>query len=162
MSLVLLQLLLHPHLAHLPSPHFRGYSPSLLSRSSSSMAVGENSTSSSKKGHVCPPSNATHPRDRWEMAFVYAFITKFTAMKPKIEGFINVTEWVLCHLFCEFRRMLRCNVCGCSLEEALMSQRAHPILVQVLSRFILTLRPQTRNLRYVGFCRTPFAWDTFF
>ena len=39
-----------------------------------------------KKGHVCPPSNATHPRDRWEAAFVYSFICKFTQLRAKVEG----------------------------------------------------------------------------
>jgi hypothetical protein len=31
-----------------------------------------------------------------------------------------------------------------------MSQRAHPVLVQVLTRFILLLKPQTRNIRCDG------------
>lgn len=39
-----------------------------------------------KKGHICPPSNATHPRDRWEAAFVYSFICKFTQLRAKVEG----------------------------------------------------------------------------
>lgn len=40
-----------------------------------------------KKGHICPPSDAKHPSDRWETAFVYAFIVKFTNLRNKIEGF---------------------------------------------------------------------------
>ena len=47
-----------------------------------------------KKGHVCPPSDAVHPRDRWETAFVYAFITKFTNTKAKTEGFETPEELV--------------------------------------------------------------------
>ena len=39
-----------------------------------------------KKGHICPPSNATHPSDRWESLFVYAFICKFTKLRGKVEG----------------------------------------------------------------------------
>lgn len=122
-----------------------------MSRSLFPMAIGEKSTSLEKKGHVCPPSNATHPRDRWETAFVYAFITRFTTMKPKIEGFINVTELVLRSSLYHVRRTLIRHVYCNSLEEALMSQRAHPILVQVLSRFVLILKPQTRNLGCVEF-----------
>ncbi|TDL28009.1 hypothetical protein BD410DRAFT_713344 [Rickenella mellea] len=77
-----------------------------------------------KKGHICPPSNATHPSDRWETAFVYAFITKFTNLKAKIEGFENPMD----------------------LEDALLSPLQHPILVAILSYFIRSLKPQTRNL----------------
>ncbi|KAH9937290.1 uncharacterized protein B0H18DRAFT_969961 [Fomitopsis serialis] len=68
-----------------------------------------------KKGHVCPPSNATHPRDRWEAAFVYSFICKFTQLRAKTGG-------------------------------ALLSPEPNPIITQILARFILNLRPQTRNL----------------
>ena len=39
------------------------------------------------KAHVCPASDAKHPSDRWETAFVYAFITKFTNLRSKVEGF---------------------------------------------------------------------------
>lgn len=44
------------------------------------------------KGHVCPPSKATHPRDRWETVFAYSFILKFTDLKKKVEDFGNVME----------------------------------------------------------------------
>lgn len=47
------------------------------------------------KAHVCPPSNATHPRDRWETAFVYAFIQKFTNWRSKVEGFESINEFVV-------------------------------------------------------------------
>ena len=45
-----------------------------------------------KKPHVCPPSDATHPRDRWETLFAYSFITRFTDLKKKVEDFNNVME----------------------------------------------------------------------
>ena len=47
-----------------------------------------------KKGHVCPPSDANHPRDRWESFFVYAFICKFTQLREKVEGFETAMEYV--------------------------------------------------------------------
>ncbi|KAF8216032.1 hypothetical protein K438DRAFT_1704971 [Mycena galopus ATCC 62051] len=77
-----------------------------------------------KKGHVCPPSNATHPSGRWESLFVYSFITKFTNLRTKIEGLETPMDF----------------------EEALLSQEPNTILTQLLARFILNLRPQTRNL----------------
>ncbi|KAL5494905.1 hypothetical protein ACEPAI_367 [Sanghuangporus weigelae] len=80
--------------------------------------------SSDKKPHICPPSNATHPSGRWETAFVYGFIIKFTNLRQKVEGFEGQTD----------------------LEEALLSPTQHPVLVQILSRFVLNLKPQTRNL----------------
>jgi hypothetical protein len=45
-----------------------------------------------KKGHVCPPSTATHPEDRWETAFVYSFICKFTKLKQEVDGLETATE----------------------------------------------------------------------
>lgn len=39
-----------------------------------------------KKGHVCPPSTAIHPEDRWETAFVYSFICKFTKLRQEVDG----------------------------------------------------------------------------
>ncbi|KAF7784080.1 hypothetical protein Agabi119p4_245 [Agaricus bisporus var. burnettii] len=77
-----------------------------------------------RKGHVCPPSTATHPMDRWESLFVYAFILKFTNLKGKIQGFETPMD----------------------LEEALMSREPNDILTKILIRFILNLKPQTRNL----------------
>ncbi|KAJ7170061.1 hypothetical protein C8R46DRAFT_1091016 [Mycena filopes] len=76
------------------------------------------------KGHVCPPSNATHPSGRWESLFVYSFICKFTNLRAKVEGLETPMDF----------------------EEALLSQEPNTILTQVLSRFIQNLRPQTRNL----------------
>ncbi|KAF9814526.1 hypothetical protein IEO21_05077 [Rhodonia placenta] len=80
--------------------------------------------SADKKGHICPPSDATHPRDRWESAFVYAFVCKFTNLRSKVEGLDTPMDF----------------------EEALLSEEPHPIVTQILARFILNLRPQTRNL----------------
>ncbi|KAF7347682.1 hypothetical protein MVEN_01525300 [Mycena venus] len=81
-------------------------------------------TSYEKKGHVCPPSTATHPSGRWESLFVYGFICKFTNLRAKVEGLETPMDF----------------------EEALLSQEPNTILTQVLARFILNLRPQTRNL----------------
>ncbi|KAI9444850.1 hypothetical protein H4582DRAFT_1911687 [Lactarius indigo] len=47
-----------------------------------------------KRGHVCPPSTATHPKDRWESLFVYSFIIKFTQMRGKVEGLNSPMECV--------------------------------------------------------------------
>ena len=55
---------------------------------------GGDAAVSDKKGHVCPPSDAIHPRDRWESLFVYAFICKFTTLRGKVEGFHNALECV--------------------------------------------------------------------
>ncbi|KIJ26909.1 hypothetical protein M422DRAFT_216084 [Sphaerobolus stellatus SS14] len=77
-----------------------------------------------KKGHVCPPSKATHPADRWETAFVYTFITKFTKLKQEVDGLETVED----------------------LEEALLFNGPHPILEQLLARLMRYLRPQTRNV----------------
>ncbi|KAJ3567991.1 hypothetical protein NP233_g6002 [Leucocoprinus birnbaumii] len=77
-----------------------------------------------RKGHVCPPSGATHPSDRWESLFVYSFILKFTNVKEKTLGFESPMDF----------------------EDALMSREPNDILTKILSRFILNLKPQTRNL----------------
>lgn len=50
---------------------------------------------SDKKGHVCPPSYATHPRDRWESLFVFSFISKFTQLRGKVEGLNSPMECVI-------------------------------------------------------------------
>lgn len=47
-----------------------------------------------KKGHTCPPSTATHPADRWETAFIYSFICKFTKIKQDVDGLDTVSELV--------------------------------------------------------------------
>ncbi|TFK77353.1 hypothetical protein BDN72DRAFT_784428 [Pluteus cervinus] len=77
-----------------------------------------------KKGHICPPSNAKHPSDRWESLFVYSFICKFTSLRGKTEGLETPMD----------------------LENALLSREPEPILTKVLTQFILNLKPQTRNL----------------
>ncbi|KAF8899001.1 hypothetical protein BD779DRAFT_1607614 [Infundibulicybe gibba] len=76
------------------------------------------------KGHICPPSDATHPSDRWESLFVYSFICKFTHLRGKVEGLETPMDF----------------------ENALLSQEPNTILTKLLSQFILNLRPQTRNL----------------
>lgn len=77
-----------------------------------------------KKGHICPPSNAKHPSDRWESLFVYSFIFKFTNLRGKVEGLETPMDF----------------------ENALLSREPDPVLSRILQQFILNLRPQTRNL----------------
>ncbi|KAI0068137.1 hypothetical protein BV25DRAFT_1867186 [Artomyces pyxidatus] len=77
-----------------------------------------------KKGHKCPPSNATHPRDRWETLFVYSFICKFTTLRAKVEGLDTPSDF----------------------EDALLSHEPHHVMTQILTRFVLNLRPQARNV----------------
>ncbi|KAG2756416.1 hypothetical protein P692DRAFT_20852863 [Suillus brevipes Sb2] len=77
-----------------------------------------------KKGHICPPSNAKHPSDRWESLFVYSFICKFTNLRSKVEGLETPMDF----------------------ENALLTHGPDPILQKILQQFILNLRPQTRNL----------------
>ncbi|KAG2062300.1 hypothetical protein BDR06DRAFT_946442 [Suillus hirtellus] len=77
-----------------------------------------------KKGHICPPSNAKHPSDRWESLFVYSFICKFTNLRLKLEGLETPMDF----------------------ENALLTHGPDPILQKILQQFILNLRPQTRNL----------------
>lgn len=45
------------------------------------------------KAHVCPPSAAIHPADRWESLFVYSFICKFTNLRHKVEGLETPMEY---------------------------------------------------------------------
>ncbi|TFK94374.1 hypothetical protein K466DRAFT_642164 [Polyporus arcularius HHB13444] len=77
-----------------------------------------------KKGHICPPSNAKHPSDRWESLFVYGFICRFTQLRAKVEGFYSPMDF----------------------EDALLSPEPNLIMTQILARFVLNLRPGTRNL----------------
>ncbi|KAF8756238.1 hypothetical protein RHS01_04818 [Rhizoctonia solani] len=66
--------------------------------------------------------NADHPSSRWETAYVYAFIVKFTSLRGK-DGLESPTD----------------------LEEALLFPGPSPVLEQVLARFVLNLRPGSRN-----------------
>ncbi|KAH9178763.1 hypothetical protein EDB89DRAFT_1928386 [Lactarius sanguifluus] len=77
-----------------------------------------------KRGHLCPPSAATHPKDRWESLFVYSFIVKFTQMRGKVEGLNSPMDF----------------------EDALLSNEPHTVMTQILTRFVLNLRPSTRNI----------------
>ncbi|KAF9074803.1 hypothetical protein BDP27DRAFT_1315996 [Rhodocollybia butyracea] len=76
------------------------------------------------KSHVCPPSNAKHPSDRWESLFVYSFLCRFTNLRGKVEGLETPMD----------------------LENALLLREPNAIVTGILSRFILNLRPHTRNL----------------
>lgn len=67
---------------------------------SSTMKPSTSDSATDKKGHICPPSNAKHPSDRWESLFVYGFICRFTQLRAKVEGFHSPMEYVLlypCH-----------------------------------------------------------------
>ncbi|KAH9944232.1 uncharacterized protein BXZ73DRAFT_87172 [Epithele typhae] len=88
------------------------------------MPTSLSKSSSDKKGHMCPPSDAAHPSDRWESLFVYGFICKFTQLRTKVEGFHSPMDF----------------------EDALLSPEPNLIMTQILSRFVLNLRPGTRNL----------------
>ncbi|KAF8506753.1 hypothetical protein F5888DRAFT_1644995 [Russula emetica] len=88
------------------------------------MRKAHNEPPSDKKGHVCPPSYATHPRDRWESLFVFSFISNFTQLRGKMEGLNSPMDF----------------------EEALLSHEPHTIMTQILTRFVLNLRPGTRNI----------------
>lgn len=101
-----------------------------------------------KKGHICPPSKANHPRNRWECLFVYAFICKFTNLRGKTDGLNSPMECV-CPPFVSFAALTPLLASFPSFEEALLSTDPNPILTQVFARFVLNLRPLTRNLRYV-------------
>ena len=99
--------------------------------------------SNNKRGHVVPKSTATHPRDRWETLFVYAFIKKFTKIHETVPTFYSCDESVF---FCVSSPI---SLIYCSLEDGLLTQPGEPdlILEHVIRIFIKNLRPQTRNLR---------------
>jgi len=101
------------------------------------------------RGHVCPPSDAVHPSDRWESLFVYSFILKFTNLRGKVEGLETCMEWVAiwCFYLLSFSNLCLGMFCN-SFENALLLREPNTIITEILSRFILNLRPQTRNLRW--------------
>lgn len=104
---------------------------------------------SEKKSHVCPPSNAIHPSDRWESLFVYSFVCKFTSLRGKIEGLETPMEWALLHLLWSIlKKTHHLGTFSLSFETALLSREPNPILTQLLGQFILNLKPHTRNLRW--------------
>lgn len=102
----------------------------------------------SSKGHICPPSNAKHPCDRWESLFIYSFICKFTNLRGKVEGLETPMEWVhrYCYFLTNYAHVQSGMVVG-SLENALLLREPNAIVTNILTRFILNLRPNTRNLR---------------
>ena len=101
-----------------------------------------------KKGHICPPSKAIHPCNRWECIFVYAFICKLTNLRGKTDGLNSPMECVWFG-FVSFATLTPFPAFFFSFEEALLSTDPNPILTQILARFVLNLRPLTRNLRCV-------------
>ena len=98
-----------------------------------------------KKGHICPPSCATHPRDRWESLFIFSFITKFTQLRGKVEGLNSPMECVDTPVASSH---VSSKTYGSrSFEEALLSHEPDAVMTQILTRFVLNLRPGTRNIR---------------
>jgi hypothetical protein len=100
--------------------------------------------SKNKRGHVVPRSTATHPRDRWETLFVYAFIKKFTKLHETVPGFYSCDELVF---FCASSPVSL--IVFAASRMAFLAQPGEPdlILEHVIRVFIKNLRPQTRNLR---------------
>ncbi|EJD51911.1 hypothetical protein AURDEDRAFT_55949 [Auricularia subglabra TFB-10046 SS5] len=80
-----------------------------------------------KIGHVCPPSTATHPRDRWETSFVYAFVQRFLANGKEKAPVLGLDTPM-------------------DLEAALLSNQPEPVLEQILQRFVKNLRPKKGNV----------------
>jgi hypothetical protein len=105
------------------------------------MRKAHNEPPSDKRGHLCPPSFATHPRDRWESLFVFSFVSNFTQLRGKVEGLNSPMECVIGpNILFRFLNFP-------SFEEALLSHEPHTIMTQILTRFVLNLRPGTRNIR---------------
>lgn len=73
-----------------PPPAFVAVTALRLQRISIMSAGSSNQVE--KKGHICLVGDAKHPSERWETAFVYVFITKFTNLRQRVEGFENVQE----------------------------------------------------------------------
>lgn len=80
--------------------------PSIMKAVAVAVAVAD--SAGDKKGHICPPSNAAHPRDRWESLFVYSFICKFTNMRGKVDGLNTPMECVRVPAAGAGIRSLRC------------------------------------------------------
>lgn len=71
------------------------------------MKTGSVDVDNEPKGHICPPSDAKHPKDRWESLFVYGFICRFTTLRGKVEGLDSPVEYV--HQYtAEYFRYLTC------------------------------------------------------
>lgn len=63
-------------------------------------------------------------------------------------GFIRQWSTFDCLIASLNRRLLTLVGWVVSFEDALLSPEPNPIMTQILSRFVLNLRPGTRNLRY--------------
>jgi hypothetical protein len=74
---------------------------------------------------------------------VYSFIIKFTQLRGKVDGLNSPMECVEfpVHFPCIFLSPVP------SFEEALLSHEPHTIMTQILTRFVLNLKPGTRNVR---------------
>ncbi|KAH7107054.1 hypothetical protein BKA62DRAFT_685899 [Auriculariales sp. MPI-PUGE-AT-0066] len=81
-----------------------------------------------KKPHVCPPSTAATPRDRWETAFVYAFVKRFIENERDPKSYIFGLET------------------PGDLEEALLSSQPEPALEQILMRFVKNLKTKKGSI----------------
>jgi hypothetical protein len=70
-----------------------------LLRPESQRALSEMSKAASNKAgprstasEMPVPASEAHPSQRWEAAFVYAFICKFTHLRKNVEGFESPME----------------------------------------------------------------------
>ena len=126
---------------------FLVHAPSLPT--STTMKATPSDSVTDRKGHICPPSHAKHPSDRWESLFIYGFICRFTQLRTKVEGFNSPMECVLRCSSGPDRCILIITRRFTSFEDALLSPEPNLIMTQILARFVLNLRPGTRNLRCV-------------
>ncbi|KAF8323040.1 hypothetical protein DL93DRAFT_2190016 [Clavulina sp. PMI_390] len=89
--------------------------------------VSVNGTSAAPPVSTAPEQPTTapqpHPSQKWECAYVYAFIVKFTTLRKSIEGFETPMD----------------------LENALMLPSSDPVMVAILVGFIQNLKPATRD-----------------
>ena len=76
---------------------------------------------------------------------MYGFICRFTTLRGKVEGLDSPMKYV----YYNTPQRLRLLTCAwmSSFEEALLNDSVDPVMTQILSRFVLNLKPQTRNLR---------------
>lgn len=77
---------------------------------------------------------------------MYGFICRFTQLRGKVEGLETPMECVAI-VFFDLKYEPDVVENTVSFEDALLSPEANPIMTQILSRFVLNLRSQTRNLR---------------
>ncbi|KAF8338290.1 uncharacterized protein EI90DRAFT_3286950 [Cantharellus anzutake] len=102
-----------------------------------------NGQASSSSAPIAQAASPPRPSERWETAFVYAFICRFTSVKKKVEGFETIMDF----------------------EQALMFSGRDPIIEAILVDFITNLKPNLRSPKakldklvasvVEEFCRSP-------